>query len=205
MLQVHTWTCGIFLAYALRSSVSFYTCFMTTYVALLRGIGPMNPNMRPAKLKGAFENMGFKDVRTVISSGNVIFSSPSKNAAALEKKIEAALPKLLRFSSTTIVRSQKEIETLLKKNAGKGITHDAKNYLLVTFLQKHSGTLRTFPKKGPGFRVLGVYKRELCMVVDTKNVRTPNVMVTMEKAFGKQITSRTWKTVERIATRMDEG
>lgn len=42
---------------------------MTTYVALLRGIVPLNPNMRNEKLRGVFEKLGFTNVRTVISSG----------------------------------------------------------------------------------------------------------------------------------------
>ena len=49
-----------------------------TYVALLRGIGPTNPNMHPAKLKGAFEKMGLKNVKTVIASGNVVFDAAEK-------------------------------------------------------------------------------------------------------------------------------
>lgn len=49
--------------------------FMTKYVALLRGIGPSNPNMHGAKLRGVLEGLGFRDVQSVISSGNVIFSS----------------------------------------------------------------------------------------------------------------------------------
>lgn len=40
------------------------------YVALLRGIAPTNPNMRNDKLREVFEKPGFKNVQTVISSGN---------------------------------------------------------------------------------------------------------------------------------------
>lgn len=176
---------------------------MTTYVALLRGIGPMNPNMRPAKLRQAFEKMGFQNVRTVISSGNVVFDSSSKSASSLEKKIEAALPKLLHFSSTTIVRSKKEIETLSKKNPAKRVVHGAKSYVLVTFLKNHSAKLRLLPRKGPGFRVLGVYKREVCVVINMQDARTPDLMLKFEKEFGKEITSRTWNTVVRIKDKMD--
>jgi len=175
---------------------------MTTYVALLRGIGPTNPNMRPAKLKEAFEVMDFKNVRTVISSGNVVFDSASKSPAALEKKIEKALPELLGFKSTTIVRDQKDIEALIKKNPAKDVVHGEKSYVLLTFLKEHSSKLRTFPRKGIGFEVLGIYKREICIVVDIKNTKTPNIMLMLEKELGKAITSRTWKTVERIATKM---
>lgn len=178
---------------------------MTTYVALLRGIGPINPNMRPAKLKEGFEKMGFKNVRTVISSGNVVFESSSKSAASLEKKIEAGLPKVLGFKSSTIIRSKEEIEALLKKNPAKGIVHGVKSYILITFLKQHSPKLRTMQRKGPGFEVRGVYRREVCIVIDMKNTHTPDIMLKAEKEFGKDITSRTWKTVERIAKKMSEG
>lgn len=88
---------------------------MNTYVALLRGIMPMNPNMRPVKSVWAFEKMGFKNVRMVIASGNVVFDSSSKSGVALEKKIEQVLPKLLGFSSITIIRSEDELAKLISK------------------------------------------------------------------------------------------
>lgn len=175
---------------------------MTTYVALLRGIGPTNPNMRPAKLKWGFEEMGFKNVRTVISSGNVVFESSSKSEAALETKIEKALPKILGFASTTIVRSLSDMEKLLSKNPAKGISHGDENYILVTFLKNHSAKLRTLPKSGAGFKVLGIYKKEVCVVYNNQESKTPLIMQKLEKEFDKAITSRTWKTVERIVKRM---
>jgi uncharacterized protein (DUF1697 family) len=46
---------------------------MVKYVALLRGIAPTNPNMRNDKLRGVFEKLSFENVKTVISSGNVVF------------------------------------------------------------------------------------------------------------------------------------
>ncbi len=176
---------------------------MTTYVALLRGIGPTNPNMRPAKLKWCFEEMGFKNVRTVISSGNVVFESGSKSEGVLETKIEKALPKILGFSSATIVRSQNDIEKLLDKNPAKGITHGKENYILVTFFKHHTTKLRTLPRSGAGYKVLGVYKKEVCIVYDNQESKTPIIMLKLEKDFSKAITSRTWKTVERIANKMN--
>ena len=176
---------------------------MTTYVALLRGIGPINPNMRPAKLKWGFEEMGFKNVRTVISSGNVVFESSSKSEAALEAKIEKDLPKILGFASTTIVRSLSDMEKLLDNNPAKGITHGNESYILVTFLKHHSAKLRTLPKSGAGYKVLGVYKKEVCIVYNNQEFKTPLIMQKLEKEFNKEITSRTWNTVERIVNKMN--
>ena len=47
---------------------------MPRYVALLRGISPMNAKM--PELKRCFEDAGFGNVKTLLSSGNVVFDSP---------------------------------------------------------------------------------------------------------------------------------
>lgn len=156
---------------------------MTTYVALLRGIMPMNPNMKGDKLKGVFESLGFTNVATVIASGNVVFQTNSTNVAALEKKIETALPKQLDFKSTTIIRSQNELQALVKKNPFKGVKDERPNYLIVTFFKDR--------------------KKELCTVVDMSGEKTPDFMRDVEKKHGKEITTRTWKTVHRILKKME--
>jgi uncharacterized protein (DUF1697 family) len=51
----------------------------------------MNPNMRNEKLRGVFEGLGLTNVKTVISSGNVLFESPREDVPALEAEIEDAL------------------------------------------------------------------------------------------------------------------
>ncbi|GIW42749.1 MAG: hypothetical protein KatS3mg077_0031 [Candidatus Binatia bacterium] len=44
---------------------------MTRFVALLRGVSPMNLKM--AELKQCLEAGGFTEVKTILSSGNVAF------------------------------------------------------------------------------------------------------------------------------------
>ena len=155
---------------------------MTTYVALLRGIMPMNPNMRSEKLQSFFKSLGFTNVHTVIASGNVVFDSPSKSTAALEKKIEKALPQKLGFTSTAIVRSRAELEKFVAKDAFKGVEDKKPNYLIVTFFKDR--------------------KAELCTVIDLGTGGTPDFMRNVEKKHGKNITTRTWKTVTRILQKM---
>ena len=92
---------------------------MKKYVALLRGIAPTNPNMRNDKLRGLFEKLGFTNVQTVISSGNVLFESSSKSAKKLEETIEKALPEQLGFTSTTIMKSKEQLLKLLEKTLQK--------------------------------------------------------------------------------------
>ncbi|HXN09312.1 MAG TPA: DUF1697 domain-containing protein [Candidatus Acidoferrales bacterium] len=155
---------------------------MANYVALLRGIMPMNPKMKGEKLRKVFESLGFEHVETVIASGNVVFSSRSTDTAALEARIEKALPKQLGFKSTTIIRSCEELERLVKKNPFKGVRDEKPNYLIVTFFKDR--------------------RKELCTVVDLTGARTPDFMRTLEKTHGKEMTTRTWKTLGRILKKM---
>ena len=81
------------------------------YAAFLRGVSPMNAKM--PELKKAFEVAGFADVRTVLSSGNVVFSAPAASESAIERKAEAAMQKCLGSAFPTIVRSIDALRRIL--------------------------------------------------------------------------------------------
>ena len=173
---------------------------MTKYVALLRGIGPSNPNMRNDKLRWFFENQGFTQVRTVISSGNVVFESPISSVKKLEASIEKALPESLGFKSTTIIRSKEQLKQLVDKNPFRGMEHSQKFSLNVTFLKNKASTDIKFPYKveNRDYTLLGMYGGAIFSVIDLTSSKTPDLMLWLEKNFGKEITTRTWKTIERI-------
>jgi len=77
---------------------------MPRYIALLRGVSPMNCKM--PELKAAFESAGFSNVKTLLSSGNVAFDARSGSDSVLERKCEAAMEKALGRSFYTIVLPQ---------------------------------------------------------------------------------------------------
>ena len=85
-----------------------------TYFAFLKGVNVSGHRIiKMAELKAMFEFMGFKNVRTFIQSGNVVFESPAK-ADALKKKIEAGLAKSLGYSINVIIRNKDEMEKIVK-------------------------------------------------------------------------------------------
>jgi uncharacterized protein (DUF1697 family) len=180
---------------------------MASYVALLRGIGPGNPNMRNDRLRKVFENLGFDNVRTVISSGNVLFDTNSSAIRSLEAKIEEALPEQLGFNSTTIIRSKRQLQALVDLDPFKGFEHTKTTHLNVTFLKRNPRTDWTFPygPKGSGYSVLAIHDRAICSVIDLTSAKTPDLMAQMEKEFGKEITTRTYKTVARILKKLNES
>ena len=87
---------------------------MSRYAAFLRGVMPTNAKM--PELKRAFEAVGFTDVRTVLASGNVVFTASPASAATLERKAEAAMEKHLGRSFLTIVRPVAALRDLLESD-----------------------------------------------------------------------------------------
>ncbi|MGV0721860.1 DUF1697 domain-containing protein [Mycolicibacterium elephantis] len=63
---------------------------MTRYAAFLRGVNVGGVNLKMADVADAFKAAGFRDVRTVLASGNVLLDSPS-DAAAVRRRAEKAL------------------------------------------------------------------------------------------------------------------
>jgi uncharacterized protein (DUF1697 family) len=172
---------------------------MTSYVALLRGIAPLNPNMHNDKLRGVFESLGLANVRTLLSSGNVLFDSDSA-ASKLESQIEKAIIAQLGFTSTTIIRSRQELERLVALDPFKGADTDASFKQNITFLKHPAHTKLTFPHRPPGkeYELLSLHDRAVCSVIDITLSKTPDLMVWLEREFGKDITTRTYQTVQRI-------
>lgn len=178
---------------------------MAKYVALLRGVGPGNPNMHQKKLCDVLEGLGFTNVKGVISSGNVIFESDSTDTKALEAIIQDAWPAKLGFNSTTIVRSEQQLKKLVAANLFEGLVHGPGSYLLVTFFKNPTKVPYKLPYSPPNksYQLMGLVDNALFTVTDNTVMKTTDLMTWLEKEFTKEISSRTWLTIHRILKKMD--
>src|SRR5262245_46369447 len=84
---------------------------MRRYAALLRGVSPSNAKM--SDLTNVFEAAGFTDVKTVLSSGNVLFTARDASEASLERRAEAAMKHHLGTAFLTIIRPIEALRELL--------------------------------------------------------------------------------------------
>src|SRR3982751_5599709 len=86
---------------------------MPRYVALLRGVSPMNCSM--SELKRSLEAAGLADVKTLLSSGNVAFTvARTLPAAVLQKRVEKAMKDGLGRSFATVVRPSAQLQQLIR-------------------------------------------------------------------------------------------
>ena len=169
---------------------------MPRYAALLRGISPMNATM--AGLRRAFEAAGFADVRTVISSGNVVFSTPRPSGhRTLERRAEAALADTLDRSFLTIVRAIDDLAALLAADPFARYRLGPQHKRVVTFLRDRPAARLRLPRELDGARILAVRDREI-LTAYLPSPRGAAFMTLIEKTFGTAVTTRTWETVGRI-------
>ena len=155
-------------------------------------------NLKMPALKEALETAGFSDVKTLLSSGNVVFRGRRATEAAVERKVEAAIEKHVGKKFGTIVRSIEDLIGLLDADPFQAFRLPAGSKRVVTFLRAVPKTKLALPIERDGARILKLYGRELlsAYVVSDKG---PVFMNIIEKACGKDITTRTWNTVQKVA------
>jgi uncharacterized protein (DUF1697 family) len=176
---------------------------MPTYVALIRGIMPQNPNMRNEKLCAVLESIGLEKTRAVQTSGNVIFETARTGQAKLEAEIEAAFNAQLGIPGKTLVRSKADLEKLVKADPFKGVPHTKSTYLNVTFLKSEPAETPKYPlHPGAGCTVLGQADRAVFSIRDADQTGGPELMKWLEKTFSKDITNRIWAAIHRILAKM---
>lgn len=169
---------------------------MPRYVALLRGVSPLNAKM--PELKACFESAGFSNVRTVLSSGNVAFDSTLTDQPAIEAVAEDAMKRRLARTFYTVVRSTDELQRLLAFDpyAAHGIPAEAKR--MVSFFREPPRPRVALPLAQDFASVFHLHGREAFtayLPVD----KGPVFMTLIEKAFGANVTTRTLDTVAKCA------
>ena len=170
---------------------------MPRYIALLRGVNLGGHTVKMVRLKELFEELGFKNVETFIASGNVIFQSASKNAAALEKKISNHLEKSLGFPAQTFLRTDEELAAVLehKACAVMGVRALYIGFLVDELSKESTARLLAHSTKSDEFHVKG---REVYWLCRTGMADSPFLRIGVEKAAGVRATIRSVTTVAKL-------
>jgi uncharacterized protein (DUF1697 family) len=168
---------------------------MPWYAALLRGVSPVNLKM--PELTHALNAMGFKGVKTVLASGNVVFSGPRASETTVARKVEAAIEKHMAKKFPTIVRTIEDLEKLLEQDPFSKYRVSPKAKRVVTFLRSKPETNLALPIERDGARILALHGLELLSAYE-QSPKGPVFMTLIERAYGKDVTTRTWETVQKI-------
>ena len=165
------------------------------YAAFLRGVSPMNCKM--AELKRCLEGCGMTDVKTVLASGNAVFTARETTPAALERKLEKAMAADLGREFMTIVRPIDELQALLDADPYRPFKVAANAKRVVTVVRDAPKGKLELPIELDGARIL-VMKGDEVFTAYTPSPRGPVFMTLIERTFGKDVTTRTWDTVAKV-------
>ena len=169
---------------------------MPRYAAFLRAVSPMNAKM--PELKRCFEAAGFTDVKTLLSSGNVVFSARASSEASLERKAESAMKKQLGQAFLTIVRPVDALRRILDSDPYAAFRLPPGAKRVVTFLRDEPRAKLELPIERDGARILCLEGSEVFSAY-VPGPKGPVFMTLIEKTFGKEVTTRTWETVKKAA------
>jgi len=87
---------------------------MPRFVALLRGVNVGKGNRVPmAEFKQALEDLGATEVKTLLNSGNAVFSSPARSGPRLAAAIAEALASRLGVVTPVVVKSAAEFARIV--------------------------------------------------------------------------------------------
>lgn len=169
----------------------------TTLVSMLRGVNVAGQNMlKMSKLAELYESLGFKNVRTYLQSGNVVFSHNSGEPAKVATKIEKALAQRLALDVTVFLRTSQDMGGVVAKNPFR---HQKMIY--ITFLRTKPENVpmdKLNSVRGPGeeFRIID---REVFLYLPNGSGRTKLSNNHLEKTIGLPATTRNWNTVTALA------
>jgi len=166
------------------------------YAAFLRGVMPTNAKM--PELKRAFEAAGFTEVRTLLGSGNVLFTAPRALQASLERKAEAAMNQTLGRSFLTIIRPVAYLQSMLKSDPFRQFKLEPAEKRVVTFLRTKPAAKIKVPVTLGAARILAHQDTEV-FTSYLRGQATPEFMTLIERTCGKEVTTRTWDTVAKAA------
>ncbi len=110
---------------------------MTTYIALLRGInvGGKTP-VKMGDLVEAINELNFKNVRTYVQSGNVVFQTAASSTIKLEETIKQKMLEAFGFEIAVRARSAQQFANLISANPFVKKFPGQPDKLHVTFLSK---------------------------------------------------------------------
>jgi len=101
-------------------------------IALLRGINVGTANrIAMADLRKLFERLGYEDVRTLLNSGNVVFTMTKKSAGDASARIEKEIASRLGVTTRVILLGGKELAAGLEANPLRSIAKDPARMLLM--------------------------------------------------------------------------
>ncbi|MER8752784.1 DUF1697 domain-containing protein [Mesorhizobium sp. M1050] len=172
---------------------------MQTYVALLYSIVlGEGRRVAMADLKAMAEELGLKNPRTLVATGNLVFEAPATDIADLERRLEAAFEKIFGRHIDIIVRSAEDWLKLAASNPFPDESNATADQVTVRVMRQPVPdeavtALGSYVGKDEKMHAVG---GDIWIVFSRASSRL--LTATSHKRLGVG-TSRNWNTVRKLA------
>lgn len=173
---------------------------MEVKIAVLRGINVGGKRkILMLDLRGLFETLGFKDVKTYIQSGNVIFKSDKQNDI-LVSEIKTSIKTNFNLDVPVIIKSLQDLEQIVANNPFSITKEEDIGKLHLTFLsekptEEKLKLIESYNSNSDKFRIKGKNVFIWCNGKYHQSKLTNNFF---EKKLAVEATTRNWKTVLKL-------
>ena len=169
------------------------------YIALLRGINVGRAKrVAMADLRKLIDEMGYREVRSVLNSGNLVFSAAGVTPQLAARAIEEQLVLQLGVVSRVIVLSRDELASVLAENTLLPLATDHSR-LLVFMLADSAARAAVAPlcEREWGLEALAVGQRA-AYVWCPEGMLDSAAAAALGKQLGDNTTSRNWNTLCKL-------
>jgi uncharacterized protein (DUF1697 family) len=169
-------------------------------VALLRGINVGKAKrVAMADLRALVESLGYGDVRTLLNSGNVVFSAPERvDDEGAAKRIEQGIEGTLGITSRVIVLGPSAFAAVVHENPLVAVATDPSR-LMVTVFRSAADRARLVPlttmEWAPDQLALGTRAAYLWC---PSGILESRLSVALVRMLGDSATTRNWSTVSKL-------
>ncbi len=172
---------------------------MNTYIALLRGINVGGNNKLPMKeLVTVLAELGLRNVKTYIQSGNVVFQSDRADTAALSAEITAAIRKSHGFAPYVLLLDAQAMQAAIAANpfpAGEAEPKSLHLFFMDVTPQKINWeTLERLKAPNERYQLLD----NVFYLHAPDGIGRSKLAEAIGKGWGVNITARNWRTVITI-------
>jgi uncharacterized protein (DUF1697 family) len=169
------------------------------WVAFIRGInlGPYK-KVPMAELRAALEGLGYTDVKTLLQSGNAVFTADGPGTT-LEKQLESVIESRFGHDVTVLVRGAVELKKAVAANPFANKKAAPLKELHAAFLSTKVPTKRLSDLDPAGYRPDEIAAGDRVIYLRLPNGFQGSKLPDWEKVLGVRTTVRTWNTVTRLA------
>jgi len=174
-------------------------------VALLRGINVGTAKrVSMADLRRVFEDLGYDDVRTLLNSGNVVFTIRKAASRDHAARLQKAIVDRLGVQSRVVVLTREEIADAVAANPLTSVADNPSRLLVLAFADPND-TAKLVPllKERWSPEALALGKR-VAYLWCARGIGTSRLWMTVNRAIGDAGTARNISTMTRLLATLDE-